>query len=229
MRIHRFYVSDTLDLTHDFWVHDAALLWQWNKVLRFKVGQQLILFDGQDKDRLYKIADISKAEAHLQLVTDMERVLPRRHVYLLWSLLKKDNNDHILQKCTELGVSNFVPILSERSVRTNFNIDRAHKIIIEASEQCGRSDIPTVREPMHLEKALEQYRDHVEFIVCEQTEEPEITLDDAKRYALLIGPEGGWSEAEKELFKANNFLHMSISNHVLRAETAAVVAASKLL
>lgn len=229
MRVHRFYVGGSLELKHDFWVHDAALLWQWNKVLRFKVGQQVILFDGQDKDRLYRLAEISKTEAHLQLVTDMERVLPKRHVYLLWSLLKKDNNDHILQKCTELGVTNFVPILSERSIRTSFNMDRANKIVIEASEQCGRSNVPVVREPIHLEKALEQYKGHAEFIICEQTEEPEIKLDNSKKYALLIGPEGGWSDAERELFKANGFHHMSISDHVLRAETAAVVAVSKLL
>lgn len=228
MRVHRFYVSD-LELKHDFWVHDVALLWQWNKVLRFKVGQQVILFDGHDKDRLYKLADISKTEAHLQLVTDMERVVPRRHVYLLWSLLKKDNNDHILQKCTELGVTNFVPILSERSVRTNFNMDRANKIVIEASEQCGRSNVPTVRDPIHLEKALEQYKDHVEFIVFEKGEETELKLDDSKKYGLLIGPEGGWSDTEKELFKSSGFHHIAISDHVLRAETAAVVAVSKLL
>lgn len=222
-------MSDALDLKHDFWVHDEALLWQWNRVLRFKAGQKVVLFDGEDKDRLYEIVEITRAEAHVKLLTDMERIVPSRHIYLLWSLLKKDNNDHILQKCTELGVSNFVPIISDRSIRTNFNIARANKIVIEASEQCGRSDVPTVREPLHLAKAIEQYKEHAELVVCEQGESASFELDDKKRYALLIGPEGGWSDSEKESFQANDFRRISISNHVLRAETAAVVAVSKFL
>lgn len=229
MRTHRFYVADSIKLKADFWVHDEALIWQWNRVLRFRAGQQVILFDGVETDRLYEISEISKTEAHLKMVTELERSLPKRHVYLFWSLLKKDNNDLILQKCTELGVSNFVPIISERAVRTNFNPDRAHKIVTEASEQCGRSNIPVVREPMHLEHAIEQYKDHLEFIVCEKDEQDTLKMADDKKYGLLIGPEGGWSHAERELFKNIKLLHLGLSDHTLRAETAAVVAASKLL
>lgn len=229
MRTHRFYVADSVKLKADFWVHDQALLWQWNRVLRFRIGQKVSLFDGVETDRLYEITEISKTEAHLKMITELERVLPKRHVYLFWSILKKDNNDLILQKCTELGISNFVPIISERAVRTNFNLDRAHKIVIEASEQCGRSNIPMVREPMHLQKAIEQYKGHLEFVVCEQDEENGFKPTDDKKYGLLIGPEGGWSESEKELFKGIDLLHLGLSDHTLRAETAAVVAVSKLL
>lgn len=146
MRVHRFFVGEDFKLKQDFWLHDEELLWQWNRVLRFSAGQNVVLFDGVTTDRLYEIVEISKTEAHLKLKTELEQNLPKIHIYLLWSLLKKDNNEHILQKCTELGVSNFVPIISERTIRTNFNIDRAKKIIVEASEQCGRSDIPIVRE-----------------------------------------------------------------------------------
>jgi 16S rRNA (uracil1498-N3)-methyltransferase len=229
MRVHRFYVADTIELKADFWVHDPALLWQWNKVLRFRPGQEVILFDGQRTDRLYKIVELATTEAHLQSVTELKRILPKRHVYLFWSLLKKDNNELILQKATEAGVSNFVPIISERSIKTGFNLERAHKIVIEASEQCGRSNIPEVREPIHLEKALEQYQDHLTFLVCQQEKSPDLKLRDDQKYGLLIGPEGGWSDNELELFETKRFQHIALGDFVFRAETAAIVAASKLL
>lgn len=229
MKLHRFYVADELKLKADFWVHDDALLWQWNRVLRFKPGQNIGLFDSAGTDRIYEIVEISKAEAHLKLITEREPVIPSPHVYLFWSLLKKDNNDHVLQKCSEIGVSNFVPIILDRTIKTGFNLERAHKIVTEASEQSGRSNIPQVREPMHLDKAIEQYKDHLVFIVCEQGESAELHLEMGSKYGLLIGPEGGWSDAEKQQFKDLEMMHLGLSQQTLRAETAAIVAASKIL
>lgn len=226
MKVHRFYTGEDLKLKKDFWLHDQALLWQWNKVLRFRPEQEVILFDGLQTDRLYRIAELSKTEAHLKIVTELERVLPKNHIYLFWSLLKKDNNDHILQKCTELGVSNFVPIISERSIRKDFNIDRARKIVVEASEQCGRSNIPHVREPVHLEKILEEYKGKISIFVAHQGGVKLSKIPD--KAGVLIGPEGGWSHSELELFEKHKFLHISISDFVLRAETAAITATSLL-
>ncbi|MGI9028193.1 MAG: RsmE family RNA methyltransferase [Candidatus Saccharimonadales bacterium] len=229
MRVHRFYTGQAVQLKKDFWVHDEALLWQWSKVLRFREGQEVILFDGEQTDRLYRILELKKTEAHLTMVTELERRLPVRHVYLFWSLLKKDNNDFILQKCTELGVSNFVPLLTERSIRDNFNIDRARKIVQEASEQCGRSNIPAVREPMHVQTALREYKDKVKFFICEQGSEAPTKLQKHERYGIFIGPEGGWSDAEKQLFQSEKLAHLHINDFTLRAETAAIVASAKLL
>jgi 16S rRNA (uracil1498-N3)-methyltransferase len=226
-RTHRFYTGPDLKLKKDFWVHDPALIWQWTRVLRFREGQDLILFDGDQTDRLYKIVAIAKTEVHLQMITEIERSLPLRNIYLFWSLLKKDNNDLVLQKCTELGVSNFVPILSERSIRKDFNIDRAHKIVIEASEQCGRSNIPHVREPVHLSKVLEEYKDKLPLYVCQQEGEEHDLGED--KLGLIIGPEGGWSDQELALFSSHNLKSLTVSNHTLRAETAAIVAVSKVL
>lgn len=230
MRLHRFYTGEKLILKKDFWLRDQAILWQWLRVLRFREGQEVVLFDGSKVDRLYRITEINKAEVHLEMVTELERKVPSRHIYLFWSLLKKDNNDLILQKCTELGVSNFVPLLTERSIRDNFNIERAQKIVQEASEQCGRSNIPVVREPISLQNALKEYKDNVELFICQQGHDiPEPNTDVSKKYGLFIGPEGGWSDAEKELFIENKFKHVHINDFTLRAETAAIVAASKFI
>ncbi len=185
-----------------------------------------MLFDGIRSERLYTVAVLTDKEAHLKHVTDYVRKTPSKEVYLIWSLLKKDKNDWVLQKATELGVSHFVPIIADRSEKTGFNVERAEKILIEAAEQCGRSDIPTVREPMQLHTVLEEFQGMPLFI-CEQgTEEPQISLD---KLGLIIGPEGGWSDAEKQLFKDRDIAHIALGDFTLRAETAAVVAAAHLV
>lgn len=230
MKVHRFYVPD-IQLEQDFWLHDKALLHQWNKVLRFHAGGEAVLFDGRSSDRLYEIVEISTEEAHLRLKTEMKRKLPDRHIYLFWSLLKRDNNELILQKCTELGISNFVPIISERSIRKDFNIERAKKIAIEAAEQCGRSDVPAVREPLKLETALNEYKNKIDLIYCDkQGENSAETKPKAdKPIGIFIGPEGGWTDEEKKLFTGAGAKHLNIHDLTLRAETAAVVAVARLI
>lgn len=230
-RLHRFYVGNDIELTHDFWLHDERLLHQWSKVLRFKAGQDIILFNDAH-ERLYKIVEMPINEAHLQHVTDLVRKVPSQNVYLFWSLLKKDKNDWVLQKCTELGVKHFVPLLADRSEKTGFNIERAQKIIIEAAEQCGRSDIPTVIEPQHVEKALLHYKDAVTLYVCEQSDQETSQSsqhEHDKKIGVLIGPEGGWSDREKSVFTDSGIEHINIHDFTLRAETACVTAVAKLL
>lgn len=226
MRLHRFYVGDELELKHDFWLHDERLLNQWNRVLRFQAGQDVVLFN-DTHERLYKIQEISKAEAHLLHVTDFERKTPNKDVYLLWSLLKKDKNDWVLQKCTELGVSHFLPLLAERSEKTGFDVERAHKIVVEAAEQCGRSDIPVVREPMLVTTAIDELKDKITLYICEQ--DGQDSADSVEKAGVLIGPEGGWSDREKQLFKDTVIKHINLHDFTLRAETACVAAVSKLV
>ena len=229
MRLHRFYIDpDFLELNHDFWVHDDALLNQWFKVLRYREGDQIVLFDGIELERLYKIARVESDSAQLILVTEFERKLPGKQVYLFFSLLKKDKNEWVLQKCTELGVRNFVPIVAERSEKTGFNLERAQKIVIEAAEQCGRSDIPHIREPLQLETALNEYKDKLNLLVCDETMDKNAQLSD-KPVGVFIGPEGGWTEGELKLFAQAETGHFHLGNLTLRAETAAVAASTKLL
>lgn len=229
MRLHRFYTGTDCKLEHYVELQDARLLDQWNKVLRFRPGQEVILFDGLEHERLYVINELSKAVAKLELITDFERKLPSKNVYLFWSLLKKDKNDWVLQKATELGVSHFVPILAERSEKTGFNSERADKIVIEAAEQCGRSDIPSVREPLLLQTALHEYAPKVPLFVCEQHELTKPKTPNYKDVGVLIGPEGGWSDNEKQLFLSQEVGRLPLGDFTLRAETAAVVASAKLL
>ncbi len=223
MRLHRFFVRD-IQLKKDFWLHDEAMLWQWNKVLRFHSGQEIILFDGVKTERLYNIENLKKTEAHLVMVTELEPQMPKKHIYLFWSLLKKDNNELILQKATELGVSTFVPLISSRTIKKDFNHERATKIVTEASEQCGRFNIPNIREPMHLTTAIADYKDKIQMYVCHKSDEK--TLIEGDKVGLIIGPEGGWSDDELAIFANENFQTIALGDFTLRAETAAIVASS---
>lgn len=231
MRLHRFYTGKDLELKHDFWLHDERLIHQWRHVLRMLAGQDVVLFDGIGEDRLYKLVELTDKEAHLQLVTELKRKTPAKEIFLLWSLLKKDKNDWVLQKCTELSVSHFIPLLSDRSEKTGFNMERAEKIIIEAAEQCGRSDIPTVREPMQVSTAIDELKDKTTLFICEQSDEQstdkrqQMTINSV---GVLIGPEGGWTDNERELFKSSNLHHLNLHDFTLRAETAAVAAVTSL-
>lgn len=225
MKIHRFYTPD-LSLEHELWFRIPEILHQWTKVLRFRVGQHVVLFDGVEHDRLYKITEISSREAHLELITDYKRQLPKKDIYLFWSLLKKDKNDWVLQKCTELGVSHFIPLIADRSEKIGFNIERAKKIVVEAAEQCGRSDIPAIRDAMHVSNALEQYNDKTDLFICEQDSESKLSVNE--KVGVLIGPEGGWSDEEKAMFKRLNIKHLNLHDFTLRAETAAIASITKI-
>ena len=96
MRLHRFYTGPDLELKHDFWLRDPALIWQWVRVLRYKPRQQVVLFDGVRTERLYEILRLSDKEAHLKMITELVRKTPKKDIYLLWALLKKDKNDLVL-------------------------------------------------------------------------------------------------------------------------------------
>jgi 16S rRNA (uracil1498-N3)-methyltransferase len=227
MKQHRFFVKDT-ELGESIWVDDKNLLRQWLSVLRYQTGSQLVLFDGEREDRLYELTRIGNGAVQLKLVTELERRIPERDLYLFFSLLKKDKNDWVLQKCTELGVRHFVPILSKRTEKTGFNLERADKIVIEAAEQCGRSDIPRVREPIHLETALKEFGGKIDLLFAEQSDH----LLSAKSHlpsavGVFIGPEGGWTEEEKQLLE-QSCQKLNLSQFTLRAETACVAASMAL-
>lgn len=230
MRLHRFFVDPSTELGHYVWLKEPGLLKQWQKVLRYRAGQQVVLFDGVAHERLYTITQFEPGAVHLELVTEFKRKLPAREVYLFWSLLKKDKNDWVLQKCTEIGVSHFVPVIAERSEKTGYNLERAQKIVTEAAEQCGRSDIPRLREPLLLQTAIKEYAAKLPVLVCEQQDDlSKPQKSDFQEVGLLVGPEGGWSDSEMQLFKTQELGRLQLGNFTLRAETACVAAAHKLL
>ncbi len=229
MRLHRFFVSDSLDGRDTVVIHNSDLLHQLKNVFRFTVGGQIVLFDNSGYDYHALINSFDKGGVTVSVISKKESEnTPRRELTLFFSLIKKDNVEWILEKGTELGVSHFVPIVSDRSEKKGFNAERAEKIILEASEQSGRGMIPTLHEVTVFDTILES-----EFPCFAFDPKGDVfTIEHTHTYSPLgicIGPEGGWTERELFLFKKNNIGVYSLGGQILRAETAAVAVSGLIL
>lgn len=155
---------------------------------------------------------------------------PKVKVTILLSLIKNDNFDLVLQKATELGVTQIVPVITERTIKKDLNMQRSQRILVEASEQCGRVDVPVITPVKRLKEALSELSEfktkEVGVFVCNMggTNIKDILNKKPtyKDFVFLIGPEGGWSPKEIALFEGARIKSVSINQNVLRAETAAL-------
>ena len=139
----------------------------------------------------------------------------------------------ILQKTTELGINKFIPILCERSVVREINIERAKKIIIEASEQSNRISVPEILPVQNLENFMKNLaKKNVNLIFCDincETNNSKNILSKQNPTCILIGPEGDFSEKERQLIvDYQNTISFSLAKNILRAETAAIAATTIL-
>jgi 16S rRNA (uracil1498-N3)-methyltransferase len=234
MTLHRFFSGETkdrggvLELSHELWVNDPALVNQVLRVLRMRVGEELVLFDGKSNEILYRISEIEPQAFQLKKVTDFVPKLPPKKVTLAWSLLKKDKNEWVLQKATELGVSHFAPLVSDRTEKLGFDMERAHSIVVEASEQCGRHDIPSLQEPMKLREFIGQHMGSTAVFVADMDGNIPQSLD-LEHVIVVVGPEGGWTDDERAFFKERDIPSIGLGHFTLRAETAAITAVQKLV
>lgn len=230
MRLHRFYIGEEIEDTK-IKIENEDLVHQWKNVFRYLVGGQVVVFNGDGHDYLCMIAELRNKSAVLEIVSRRKSVLPEKNIGLAISLIKKDNLELIIQKATELGVSKIFPIISERSEKKSLNMIRAKKIAIEASEQSGRGDVPEIMPIMDFDELFENEAlgEYEKKIVFHPKEEKFNTLAVPESSVLIaIGPEGGFSEREMEVFSQNNFKRYSLGDLVLRAETAAIAGISLL-
>ena len=233
MRLHRFYVSQPLG--EEVVIADVSIVKQWSKVFRYKKGDFVILFNGNGDDVTYNIDNISNTSCSLILKNRTPSYIPSKNITLYLSIIKKDNFELVVQKATEIGVTSIIPILSKHSEKKSLNAERLNKTAIEASEQCGRGDIPTILPIVSLKDALSiELPDEVSYVL-QMSGTPVSNIDiqknikQNKSIAFFVGPEGGWSEDEEKLFKNKKIESISIGKTTLRAETAAVVGCALLL
>ena len=225
MRLHRFYINVPAEHTKTV-ITDDRLIHQWRDVFRYNVGSEVIIFDGGGNEYDAVIEELGNRRAMVRLVSERKGIMPERKIILCQSLIKKDKMEWVVEKATELGVSKIIPIVSERSEKKSFNLERAKKIAIEASEQCGRADIPDLESSIqNLESSIQKAEG--DMIVFDSSGAP---LDSGFKTpaSIFIGPEGGWSPKELELFKQNGAQTYSLGLLTLRAETADIVALASL-
>lgn len=233
MRLHRFYVEQPLG--EEVVIDDVSIIKQWIKVFRYTESDLVILFNGEGLDVTYSITSVSSKECILRCVSSSPSYIPSKKVTLYLSLIKKDLFEFVVQKATELGVTTIVPIITERSLSKNLNLERLEIITKEASEQCFRGDVPLLSKAIPLEQALLGLPEKSLTIAFEKSglslENSSLRqkIHSASLADLFIGPEGGFSEKEIELFKNNNVTLASLGDTVLRAETAAIVATFSIL
>lgn len=233
MRLQRFYINFPLEHTRET-LKDERLIHQWRNVFRYNVGSEVILFDGSGNEYDSVIEKLNNREAEVRLVSERKGIVPERRILLFQSLIKKDKMEWVIEKATELGVSKIVPIVSERSEKKGFNLERAKKIAIEASEQCGRADVPEITSSQQLAASIQECEGKIIAFdpsgeslelgakSLERKKESEALSSKLAPLSLFIGPEGGWTEKELEIFKQKEAKILSLGPLTLRAETAAI-------
>lgn len=232
MRLHRFFIEQKLkDATGgEVLVADPEKIHQWLRVFRFGQGNQVVLLDDSGFEFVAEFVGITPGAATLRIIETRENLkVPAQEVFLFQSLIKSDKFEWVLQKGTELGVSRFMPILADHSEKKSLNFERCKKILIEASEQCGRAHLPKLYEVMKLEESFDQYEAHAIVFHPDAPRFNKQGFISEKRLAAFIGPEGGWSERELELFKHKQVPVYSFSPLTLRSETAAIAISSLIL
>jgi len=229
MKLQRFFNEEKLSGKNSLVITRESLVGQLKKVFRFVKGDEIVLFDNSGFDFNYVIEGYEGDGVSLTLKKVTENiVLPLKVTYLFVSLVKKDNFEWICQKATELGVSHIIPLVSERTEKKDINIERIQKIIIEAAEQSGRGTLPVLCPISDLESALLKYA-HIKSIAWHTLAPKFVPRDLEENLGAYIGPEGGWSPAEEEIFKKHGVHARSLGPQVLRSETAVVAVIAKLV
>ena len=234
MRLHRFIGK--FDLTNkNLLITDKEIINQISRVLRFQPGDEIILGDGSLNEAVFLIERIGKGGIEGQIIGrhKNKNELPIYGI-LYCSVLKKENFEFVVQKATELGIKEVVPVISNRTVKLNFNRERLEKIIREAAEQSGRGMLPKISEPVKFEKAVEIAAKENDLNLFFDLKGESLRNNfhispSLVHIGLFVGPEGGWDESEYELAKKSKFKPISLGTLTLRAETAAIAAIATAL
>ena len=197
-------------------------------VLRLAPGAQVKLFDDRTGEWLAEVTEAGKKRVTLAVV---EQIRPREPVPDLWLLfapIKRGRIDWLVEKATELGVARLVPVLTRRTIVDRLNLDRLRAHCIEAAEQCERTALPELSEATKLEKVLAEWpSDRLLYFADEGGGTPMALAAVSGPGAILIGPEGGFTDAERAAIGAvAAATPVSLGPRILRADTAAVAAVS---
>ncbi|QFT77294.1 16S rRNA (uracil(1498)-N(3))-methyltransferase [Erythrobacter sp. THAF29] len=200
------------------------------KVMRVREGDTVILCDNVSGEWAARVGQVEKRRVD---VTVLERLREREEVPDLWlcpALLKKDRFDLLLEKATELGAARIQPVVTRRCVADKLNMVRAKTITVEAAEQCARTALPEITEPVKLSALLESWPSERRLFFAD--EEGGMPAAGAFRYnsgpvGILIGPEGGFDSAEREAVRNHpSSTAITLGPRILRGETAAISALS---
>ena len=224
----RIYLDKKLNLDLDLILEkeDAHYL---TNVMRLREGDNLFLFNSKDGEFKGEIIAFDKKNIKVKLISKIENINKPGKISLIFSLIKSSKLDYLIQKCTEVGIKSFYPVISEKSVAKNLNIQRTEKIIKESCEQSNQLYLPAIHSVEKLEKKLKSLdKNSIVFFADINSSNKKIEEifknNKNQEFYLLVGPEGDFSLKERDLLNnMSNCIPISLGQNILRSETAAVV------
>lgn len=200
-------------------------------VCRLSAGNQIRIFNHINGEWLAEIRDINKKNMSLEIIAQLRKPFNKVDVALLFSPIKAEKMQFLLEKAVEIGVTHLVPAIMERSIVKNSNHEKTIQYILQATEQCERLDLPQLDQEQKLEQVVHKFSEW-QIIFCNETElavglKQCLSSLTAKKIAILVGPEGGFTPREKEfLSHQQHVTSVHLGANIMRTETAALYAAS---
>ena len=198
-----------------------------DRVMRVKKNEVFSLFN-KNGEWEAKVLSSSKGIIEFRTVKQLRKKEVLKELWLAFSPIKSNYQNFMIQKATELGVTKFLPIIFDRTVVRKVNIDRLEKIVIEASEQSNRLNVPIIEETQNLKSFLDSNLMNLIFTdLNSNNKKIDKSLLTDKPTCIIIGPEGDFSESEREeILSFNGVQPLRINDNILRSETAVISAIS---
>ena len=210
-------LTDKLDKSQSHYV---------SKVMRLKEKEVFSLFNSSGEWEA-KISNITKSIVEFNVTKKLRHKENTKDLWLAFSPIKSNYFNFMIQKATELGVTKFLPIIFERTIVRKINKERLEKIIIEAAEQSNRLTVPSIEDPQKLKSFLNNDMDLIFTDLNTANTKIDLTKLTTKPTCVIIGPEGDFSEQEREeILKFNGVQSVKINENILRSETAVISALS---
>lgn len=197
-----------------------------SKVMRLKEKQVFSLFNISGEWEA-KIVNITKSIVEFNVTKQLRQKENTKELWLAFSPIKSNYFNFMIQKATELGVTKFLPVIFERTIVRKINKNRLEKVIIEAAEQSNRITVPSIEDPQKLKSFLNNDMDLIFTDLNTANTKIDIKKLTIKPTCVIIGPEGDFSEEEREeILKFNGVQPIKINENILRSETAVISALS---
>ena len=210
-------LTDKLDKSQSHYV---------SKVMRLKEKEVFSLFNSSGEWEA-KIANINKSIVEFNVTKQLRQKENTKELWLAFSPIKSNYFNFMIQKATELGVTKFLPVIFERTIVRKINKERLEKVIIEAAEQSNRITVPSIEDPQKLKSFLNNDMDLIFTDLNTTNTKIDIKKLTTKPTCVIIGPEGDFSEEEREeILKFNDVQPIKINENILRSETAVISALS---
>lgn len=197
-------------------------------VMRLKAGAPLLLFDNRSGEWLASVTEAGKRSLTVRIERQTRAIEQVPDLWLCFAPVKKARLDWIIEKATELGARRLQPVITERTIVERVKRERLEAQVIEACEQCGRTALPVLGEPVKLTQLLSEWpKDRALLFADEAGGMPLSAVVAPAPAAILVGPEGGFTSRERELLLENAAVRrIALGPRILRAETAAIAATS---